>query len=251
MMYKLAEDGVGNKQVYTLNVTNVDQTPPVIEIAVSPENTVGIEAQVTIDFGDSTVKKYRIGNSGNFVNYTGAITLNSNNIIANGQANTDKTVTVYAQGTDSVGNSVTVNKKILSLDLDAPSAPVINSNYGYPVLTEYGIQFDGATTIAYDSRTDITNYYSTNGTDWNVYTGTFNYAQSGTIYAKSVKNGTGLTVSSQKAVSMPSDAMPPAVYDGNNSTGANKINGRKIAIDESMIGKKVRECKIYNNESRC
>ncbi|MNI04531.1 hypothetical protein D3C73_574540 [compost metagenome] len=108
-----AEDRVGNTQVSTLNVTNVDLTPPKIDIQVSPEGTVGLSATATINFGDSTIKQYKIGTSNaTWTNYTTPVSLSSYTILTNNWQNTDKTVTIYAKGKDTAGNEVTVQKKL-------------------------------------------------------------------------------------------------------------------------------------------
>jgi hypothetical protein len=174
--------------------------------------------------------------------YKGPFTITSNEVIANNAVNSDYTVTIYAKGKDSAGNEIIEKKKILNLDLDAPKTPVITSNYGYPILTEYGVKADGKTSINYDTRKDITNYYSIDGgKTWNNYTGDFQYVQSGTIYAKSIKNSTGLETITSKTVTQPSDALAKEAYDENESS---YIVGRKYAelkryllIDSNMSGK--------------
>ncbi len=233
-----AEDGVGNKQVYTLNIENIDLTPPAIDIQVTPETIVGISVQIIIDYGDSTIKQYKIGESNTtWTNYTTPITLTSNTVLANNWKNADGTVTIYAKGKDAVGNEKQETKKILNLDLDIPKAPVINSSAGYPVLTSYGVDFDATTIITYDNRTDIDNYYSVdNGITWLKYKGSFDYA-SGTIIAKSVKKDTRLEISISKTVAMPADALKQAAYDGNDGT---RTGSGIMYIDSSMQGKAIR-----------
>ena len=232
-----AEDGVGNKQTYTLNITNVDKTPPVIDIKVSPENTVGLSSTITINYGDSTTKQYKIGENGSWKNYTKEITLTSNEVIAAKAVNEDYTVTIYAKGKDSAGNEIIVNKKILNLDLDVPRLPVINSNYGYPILTEYGVKFDGETSIEFDTRRGITNLYSVdNGTTWNEYKGKFEIAGTGTIIAKSVKES-GLETIASKTITIPSNALRIQAYDENMSTYTRSEG--YLYVDSSMYGKGV------------
>ena len=235
-----AEDGVGNTQVYTLNIENIDLTPPAINIQVTPEETVGTSVQITINYGDSTTKQYKIGENNNtWTNYTAPITLTSNTVLTNNWKNADGTVTIYAKGKDAVGNEKNETKKILNLDLDRPIAPVIQSNSGYPILTTYGVKFDTKTTITYDTRTDIDNYYSIDsGATWQKYTGTFEY-QTGTIMAKSVKKDTGLEISVSKTISMPSDALKSPVYDGNDSTYVMYVTNQYMQVDSSMSGKNI------------
>ena len=65
--------------------------------------------------------------------------------------NADGTVTIYAKGIDVAGNETNTEKTINNLDTQLPQMPVINSNYGYPILTEYGVKKDGKTTITFDT----------------------------------------------------------------------------------------------------
>ena len=237
-----AKDGVGNEQVYTIKVENIDTTAPNIKIT-DLSTKVGLETEVEIEYGDSTTKKYKIGaNTTTWTTYTDKLTITSSDIISKKLGNSDGTITVCAQGTDDVGNKEEVCTKILTVDIDAPSTPVITSNAGYPVLTEYGVKFDGRTIISYDTRKDIDNYYSLDGTTWTKYTKEFD-VQSGTIYAKSVKKGTGLTVQTSKTITMPGDALPVAAYDGNTNTSIGGRGGLNVTytlmVDKSMNGKSI------------
>jgi len=237
------EDQVGNKQVYTLNVTNVDLTAPTIDIQVSPENTVGLTSNVTINYGDSTIKQYKVGTSNSvWTNYTTAFAISSYTILSNNWQNADGTVTVYAKGKDTANNEVIVQKKVVTLDLDKPTLPVVNSNAGYPQLTSGGVKYDATTTITYDSRTDINNYYSVdNGVTWITYVGQFNLV-TGTVIAKSVKKSSGLEVVISKTVAMPIDAMKIGAYDGNNSTYMSVSPSVPVymRVDNSVIGSSMR-----------
>ncbi len=231
-----AEDMVGNKTIKTITISNIDNTPPEIDIVVTPNNIIGTTIKINIDYEDSVIKEYKIGAS-NLVwsSYTGEITLTSYEVLQNGFENEDKTVTIYAKGKDSAGNDKMVSKKVVNLDLDMPEAPVINSSYGYPVLASYGVILDGTTTITYENRNDIRNEYSLdNGVTWTLYTGTLN-VYSGTITARSVKKDTGLTISVSKSVTMPPDAITYQVYDGDLDTFMQKSNSI-MEVDSSMIG---------------
>ena len=149
-------------------------------------------------------------------------------------------MTIYAKGTDTAGNEQIVAEKILTLDIDAPATPVIESNYGYPILTEYGVKLDGATTITYDTRNDITNLYSIdNGKTWKEYTGTFSIPGAGTVIAKSVK-ATGLETVVTKTIGIPSDALGVEAYDGDESTFISTFSAKYMQVDPSVWGKKVR-----------
>ncbi|HHX17190.1 MAG TPA: hypothetical protein GX725_04730, partial [Mollicutes bacterium] len=235
-----AEDGVGNKQVYTINVENIDLTPPSIEITATPDKAVGVESTIAIDYGDATTKQYKIGNSAVWINYTSPFKITSYTVLSNNVHNDDGTVTIYAKGKDSVGNEIVVTKKIVNLDLDMPKAPTITSSAGYPVLKSYGVDLDATTTITYDNRSDIDNFYSLdNGVTWLTYKGEFQSLE-GTIKAKSVKRDTGLTAEVTKQINMPTDALKSQAYDGNDSTRLTDQTNKYMKVDPSMHGKKIR-----------
>lgn len=120
--------------------------------------------------------------------------------------------------------------------------PIIQSNYGYPILKDTGIEIDGTTTIIYDTKEGLENYYSVDGgTEWKLYTGSFKTAGTGTVLAKSMRNGVILSESS-KNIDIPSDALGIEAYDGDETTFGEKINSssKKINIDSSMWNKKIR-----------
>ncbi len=238
-----AEDKVGNKITKQLEVTNIDKTAPDITINVLNKE-YGIATEVEINYGDSATKQYKVGTNGTYQNYNGKFQIKSNDVLT--LANEDKTLTIYAKGTDIAGNENEVSEIIYNLDLDAPATPIIHAGAGYPVLTEYGVKLGEDNYIVYDqTRDDITNYYSTdNGTTWKIYTRPFEIT-SGTIMAKSVKKVSGLTVTTTKKVDMPSDAVEPKAYDNNMDTymiskASNyRMDPYYIFVDSSVIGKKI------------
>lgn len=237
------EDKVGNTQIYTLNVTNIDLSAPYITITSNPESTIGISKEITIDYDDAVTKQYKVGaNNSTWSNYSGTFTISSYTVISNNWKNADGTVTVYAKGKDIAGNEIVVEKKITNLDVDMPSVPIINTQSGYPIITTFGIKFESGTTIDYANRSDIDNYYSTDsGVTWKTYTGEFNFA-SGTIIAKSVKKNSGLTISVNKTIVTPSDALPSQAYDNNTSTavvGDIGATTKYMLVDSSMYNQKI------------
>lgn len=240
------KDAVGNYTIKTINITNIDNEAPNIDITLNPEFNLTASLQITINYGDSSLKQYKIGElNTNWSNYSGVITLTSQQVLQNGWQNNDGTVTVYAKGRDQAGNEAIVTKTIFNLDLDIPSTPVITSNYGYPILTSYGVKVDGLTTISFDTRPGIINEYSLdNGQTWHEYTGEFEVA-AGTIRARSTKIESGLQVIASKTNTMPNDAMSPEVYDGNDNTYMTNVTNKYIQVDSSMEGKKIR-VRIYS-----
>ena len=126
-----------------------------------------------------------------------------------------------------------------------PSAPVIESQGGYPILTVYGVQnTQGKVTITYEDNEVFVNSYSEdNGTTWKEYTGPFEPMAS-TIIAKSeYREDSTIKVEATKKVVV-DDAMPPEVYDGNAETGISKV-GLYMDIEEDARGKNL-YVDIYN-----
>ena len=243
-----AEDIVGNSGIFTLQVGNIDLIPPKVSIDVKPEELT-TQVKINIDYEDSKIKEYKIGNSG-WNNYTGEITLSSYTVITNKWMNADGTVTIYAKGIDVAGNETNTEKTINNLDTQLPQMPVINSNYGYPILTEYGVKKDGKTTITFDTSKNVTNYYKIDEGQWIEYTGEFEIDKECTIYVKSVKNDSGLGVSTSRTITSPTDALGEAAYDGDENTGDEytKEGSKYVYLDETMQGRNIR-IKIYENYS--
>ncbi|MCI8352739.1 MAG: hypothetical protein HFJ58_03945 [Clostridia bacterium] len=145
-------------------------------------------------------------------------------------------VAIGSNGAKSVASIEITNVK------EIVANPIIQSNYGYPMLKDTGIEIDGITTILYDTKEGLKNYYSVDdGIEWKLYTGPFKMAGSGRILAKSMRNGVILSESS-KNIDIPSDALGIEAYDGDETTFGEKINSgsKKINVDSSMWNKKIR-----------
>ena len=233
-----AKDKAGNESIEVIEITNIDQEAPNIRINLLTEE-YGTEIEISIDYGDSKTKEYKIGEEGNYQTYTNNLHIKANDVLNLG--NEDGSLTIYARGTDAAGNERIVSERINALDLDAPKEPqIIQESGGYPILTEYGVKFGSNAYIIFDERDDIDNYYSTDGgATWNLYNGPFEPA--GTIMAKSVKKRSGLTITSTKKIVVPSDALGSQAYDGDtnnyiSSPSAVSTLYQKLYIDEALWG---------------
>ena len=245
-----AEDMVGNTTVKEIKVENIDETAPDIDINILTEE-YGDTLEFEIDYGALEKKEYKVGETGVYKTYTGRVKVKANDV--SDQINTDGGLTIYAKGIDIDGNVQEVSEKTYIMDLDIPKAPVINASIEYPILTEYGVVTNDVLSIIYDNRDDIENYISMDGKTWKIYTGV-EHITSGTVYAKSVKKVSGLTVSSSKNVTMSADALPPEAYDKDKNTliTMNKNKGSKILfVDNSMQNKEINMeiGIIYDNSS--
>ena len=234
-----AVDYVGNEVIKVIEITNIDKEAPNIRINILTES-YGTEAEIEIEYGDSVKKEYKIGKNGSYKEYTGTIKITSNEVLD--LVNEDGSLTIYGRGTDEAGNVSEVSEDVYILDLDAPAIPEITAGAGYPILTEYGVKLGSKSYIKYDNRDDIINYYSIdNGATWKVYTGPFEIT-SGTIKAKSVKKESGLTIDATKKVDMPSDALRPEAYDGDENTYVEAINAtanKYINVSKELWNQKI------------
>lgn len=231
-----ANDKAGNYVIKTIEVNNIDQTAPDIDINVLTKS-YSAKAEIEINYGDSVVKQYKIGNTGEYTTYTDKIVINSTDVYQ--FANSDGTLTIFAKGIDQAGNSQEVSEIVYVLDLDVPKTPVINAKSGYPIITEYGIRYDNIATIDFDDRDDIDNYYSLDGgTTWKLYTGKFEITNK-KVKAKSVKKESGLTVSASKSIVMPTDALPIETYDNDESTYIGTEDIKYIDISSEVIGQQI------------
>ena len=212
-------DRAGFETIKEVEVSNIDLTAPNVVITVDGNSY--LEASVSIDYGDAVTKQYKIGTNGTWKNYTDTFTIKASDVYS--LANDDGTLTIYAKGTDSAGNeSPEVAEVVYVLDLDMPKSPIINASAGYPILTEYGVKPNDVLTVSYDNRDDITNYICLKDCDnednWKVYTG-YEHVNSGIVYAKSVKNISGLTILTSKSVVEIPNSTPLSTYDDDNNTG--------------------------------
>jgi len=133
-----------------------------------------------------------------------------------------------------------------------PEAPVIHSNkVGYPIITEYGVMIDSEVSIDFSDRDDIDNYYSVDdGKTWKLYEGPFNRLSSKTIRAKSCLKDIDDCIESSKEIEMPTDALPPVVYDKDPSTYFQGVFDTKyINVSNEMQGKNINVINGYETYS--
>lgn len=230
-----AIDKAGNKTTKQISVENIDNEAPDIDINILTKE-YGSTLDFEIYFGDSKTKKYKIGKNGTYENYTKKVSVESKDIYS--LANEDGSITIYAQGIDSAGNIKEVSEKTYIIDLDIPKAPIIKARTGYPILTEYGVEYDDVLSVEYDKRDDIINYISTDGKTWKEYTG-IEHITNKKVYAKSIKKSSSLTVESSVTVEQPTDAIGMDAFDGNESTFIKTSKKNYAYVDESLQNKSI------------
>lgn len=150
----------------------------------------------------------------------------------------NKTYRFVARGSN--GSKAVENIKITNVKI---VDPIIESNYGYPVLKSTGIIIGDSVSITFDNTEGLENYYSIdNGVTWTKYTGTFSIDNPVEVMAKSVRNDVVLSQSSKNIV-VPTDALGSAAYDddpNNCVSGGKGMTDSFCFVDQSVIGKKVR-----------
>lgn len=255
----------GEEKDRTIRVDNLDDW---IKIDIIAEKEFGTKANIDISYGQEKTKQYVIGtNNENWLPYNETFELSSYTVIDNNWGNEDGTVTIKARLLDSVGNKIQIERKISCLDLDMPKAPVITqtSALSYPVLTQYGIVIDAEAEIQYDTRSDISNYYSTDsGKTWKEYTEKIS-TQCVNIIAKSVKKISGLEIKQTIGLSATAnDAIGKESYDKDNETYVDfrgkgpieyfvkvlpEMAGKRITLLRSMGHYTTHGIKFYNDNN--
>ena len=225
------------KKVSKSSECNIEST---IVIKVLSEK-VSDKVKIEITYGDLSIKQYKIGN-GPWNNYEGEFEITSYDYVENNNLVDGKAI-VYAKGIDELGNESTKEKEITLLDIDIPNKPIIKLSNGYPLLTATKIENGDITTITYDSRSDIKNYYKIDDGEWIEYREGINITGS-EIYAKSVKES-GLEVITSEKIndSEITDAITKESYDGDDKTftlGGGWDYHHYMYIDESAWNKKIK-----------
>ena len=214
-----------------------------------------IMVNVTTNEGTIEMVKKPDGNTTNETNFIYEITEN-------------KIYTFIAKGSN--GRYAVETIEITNIK-ETAKKPIIETNYGYPILTETSIELDKNVTITYDEKVGLEHYYSLdNGLTWNKYNGTFNIENPQIIMAKTEKNGKILSESS-KEISIPDNALAEVAYDGNegifngfttdNTTATYWTGIKRINVDTSSTPMQLEifytrhpyaslDFKCYNNEGK-
>mgnify|MGYP000884075772 FL=1 len=238
---KLIIDSV-NKENDTLGDLIDININPIIEAGY----TAAKKANVNINFkyGKGT-NYYKIGNTTTWKTYDNEFQIDSNTILENNlQEEDNRTITIFAKKEDEVNNKIEISKSSTELDLDIPSSPEISIKEidPYATITEYNVVLNAKFKISFDTRNDIKNYYSVdNKNTWIEYTGEVSCKTTSVIYAKSVKNNSGLTIEkSIVATPSASDALNGQAFDYDRNTYESKSGNRlRINLDSTIINKKV------------
>jgi len=137
-----------------------------------------------------------------------------------------------------VGSEKLLEYKVKMDESNTPKITQLDSS-AYPILTQNGVVAGKRIQITYGTNTN--NYYSLdNGNTWKEYSETIIVNSNCTVMAKSINENMGSqVVQSNVTISLASDAVPAAVYNGSTSDYYHMKNGvtKKILVDPSMWGK--------------
>lgn len=247
--YKFSFENQNGETIEKTLVVDENYEQKLIDIDVKSQKELGTEVEITINYNNMLLNSkylYKVGNKGDeWKEYDGAFKVTSYDVLDGNLQNEDnKTVTIYAKAEDNVNNKIIITKNIVNLDLDIPEKPEINviKSDDYAMITSDGIILNSDVEIEYDKRNDITNYYSLDqGKTWIVYNGKISGMKNWRIYAKSVKNDTGLeSISIKEANPANNDAIGVSAYDKDETTSFTTKSSAFINVDSSMIGKNIK-----------
>ena len=239
-----AVDSLGNESIKVIEVTNIDKDAPSIEINVEA-TTKTVETKVTIDYGDSKTELYKVGENGEYKEYSGEFIIKSKDLF--NLKNEDGSLTIYAKGIDEAGNEIEVKEVTYVLDLDEIKAPVLDLSDGYPMLTRSGMIEEKPSYIGYDSKDDIENIYKIDDGDYLNYEGPISI-KTGTIVARSERKSSGQVVETTGTIKVPTNAVGKNTYDGDLTTSETiaKNANKTFTVNPSLYGEKL---KIYTGNS--
>ena len=246
--YKFSFENQNGDVIEKTLVIDENYEQKLIDINIKADKELGTEVEVTINYNVSlnSIFLYKIGNKEEeWKNYNGTFKVTSYDVLdANLQNEDNKTVVIYAKAEDNANNKIIISKNIINLDLDIPEKPdikIIKSD-DYATITSNGILLNSEVEIEYDKREDITNYYSLDqGKTWIKYEGKIIGLKNWRIYAKSVKNETGLeSVSIKEANPANINAIGVSAYDKDDTTSFTTKSSAYINIDNSTIGKNIK-----------
>ena len=210
-----ASDEAGNETLKEVEITNIDLDAPELTINILTSG-ISTSAEIEIEYKDSVIKKYSVGDNNNYQDYNGTITLSSYDYI--NKANSDGSLTIYAFGADEAGNVEEISEDIYCLDLDMPSSPVIVERLQYPTLTSEGFEVENKVEVQYENRNDTINEIKLGNNEWKTYTTSESITPVITVQARSRKKISNLTITNTRTINQLSNSLTNAAYDENNNT---------------------------------
>ncbi|NOU85612.1 hypothetical protein GC102_07445 [Paenibacillus sp. LMG 31460] len=201
-------DIAGNVETQHTITINIDKTAPTdATLAANITEPTNNDVSVTISYpADATTKEYKVGTNGAWTAYTAPVVVSENN-------------TVYARGTDAVGNvSNVTNYEVSNIDHVAPMDATLAVDTTAP--TNQGV----TVTISYPADATVKEFKVGASGTWTVYTAPAVVSDNDTVYARgtdavgNVSNVTSIVVSNiYKIAPVTVATLSPAAPNGKNS----------------------------------
>ena len=196
----------------TLTIINSDTTPPEAPIAkLSTESPTNTDITVEVTYSaDSAVKQYKIGENGEWVDYTQSFAVVNND-------------TIYFRAEDAAGNESTSALVITNIDKVAPGKPVARADVTKAT--------NGNVTVSATFSADSTvKEYSLDNRNWKSYTSGVTMSTNGKVYFRGKDAAGNYSAVAEYAVTN-IDKTAPAVPGGFNES----ISGYNAKLDWSDV----------------
>lgn len=225
----LHEAGNLTLEVKRIGVAPDTEAPTITQIAAN--TTVPTNQNVTVSavFADNVAlasKQYRLG-SGNWLDYTGAITVTAN-------------TTIYFKAVDTAGNEANAQYVMSNIDKVAPTITQVKAGTTAATNQDVTVTANFADNVALKSQ-----QYKIGNGGWINYTGAVTMTANGTVYFKAVDTA-GNEATAQYEVSNIDKVAPTITQVKGNTTAATNQNVTVTATFADNVALKLQQYKIDN-----
>ena len=225
----LHEAGNLTLEVKRIGVAPDTEAPTITQIAAN--TTVPTNQNVTVSavFADNVAlasKQYRLG-SGNWLDYTGAITVTAN-------------TTIYFKAVDTAGNEANAQYVMSNIDKVAPTITLVKAGTTAATNQDVTVTANFADNVALKSQ-----QYKIGNGGWINYTGAVTMTANGTVYFKAVDTA-GNEATAQYEVSNIDKVAPTITQVKGNTTAATNQNVTVTATFADNVALKLQQYKIDN-----
>ena len=200
-------------------VSNIDWVAPEAPTVAADTALTNDRVVVTAEFSADTIQKEYSLDGSNWRAYLDGVVVRNNNTV------------VYFRGIDAAGNiSEVVSYEVTNIDKIAPAAPTASADV--TALTNGNV-----TVTAEFSADSVTNEYKLNNGQWQVYTGSIELSDNGTVYFRSTDaagNVSGITEYTVSNIDQTAPNAPLAVADVTALTNGN-VNVTAAFSQDSVV----------------